>query len=118
MALLDGGLQQMFGAAFGAVLLDGRHYHKTTSTLPNGDASAPVTKVQSIKGYREDTKNRRREEGSGNAMRMLVLQTYEGRVIDRVVRGDVVQLDGLRLVVDDVDEDAAHAGWMLTGAPE
>jgi hypothetical protein len=117
MGLLDGGLQRMFGAAFGTVLLDGRHYHKTESRVEaNGDVAAPVTKVQSIKGYRETT-NRRREEGASSAMRILVLQTYEGRQIDPIVRGDDVMLDGVRMTVGDIDEDPAHTHWVLTGAP-
>lgn len=117
MGLLDGGLQQMFGAAFGTVLLEGRHYHKTESRpAANGDVQAPVTKVQSIHGYRE-TSNRLRVEGSSSAMRLLVLQTYQGRVLNPIVRGDDVLLDGVRMTVGDVDEDPAHTHWLLTGAP-
>jgi hypothetical protein len=119
MGLLDGGLQQMFGAAFGTLLLEGRHYRYTESRAPNGDVSAPLTKVQSVRGYRETTRNRRSgDEGSGDAIRFLVLQTYDGRVIDPVQRGDVVAIDGLRIRVADSDEDAAHTHWLIEGTPE
>lgn len=120
MGLLDGGLQAMFGAAFGTLLLEGRHYHVTESRpASDGDVDAPVTKVQSVKGYREVTRNRRNgDEGTGNAMRLLILQTYDGRVIDPIRRGDVIAIDGLRLRVGDTDEDAAHTHWLVEGAPE
>jgi hypothetical protein len=119
MGLLDGDLQQMFGAAFGGLLLEGRHYHNTEARLANGDATATVTKVQSVRGYRDVTRNRRQgDEGAADTVRMLVLQTYDGQVLTPIVRGDVVQMDGVRMTIGDVDEDPAHTHWLLSGAPE
>jgi hypothetical protein len=119
MGMLDGGLQQMFGAAFGTLLLSGRHYHRTETRNDAGDVTGTVTKVQDIHGYREITSNRRLgDQGSGNTLRMLVLQTYNGRALDPIARGDVLALDGLRMVVGDWDEDPAHTHWLVNGAPE
>lgn len=119
MGMLDGGLQQMFGAAFGTLLLEGRHYHVTEDRSDNGDVSAAVTKAQSVRGYREVRSNRRSgDEGASNAYRFLILQTYEGKVIDPLARGDVLAIDGARVVIGDLDEDAAHTHWLVSGSPE
>lgn len=120
MGLLDGDLQRMFGAAFGSLLLEGRHYHNTQTRSANGDVGATVTKVQPFKGYRETTVTARRgDEGSASTMRMLVLQSYEGKPLDPIEPGDVLALDGVRMVVGQpVVEDAAHTHWVAEGAPE
>jgi hypothetical protein len=117
MGLLDGDLQAMFGAAFGGLLLEGRHYHKTETRADNGDVTATVTKVQSVSGYREVTRNRRGgDEPSTRTMRFLVLQTYQGRVLNELARGDELALDGLRIVIGDIDTDPAHAAWIVEAA--
>lgn len=119
MGLLDGGLQQMFGAAFGTLLLEGRHYHLTETRASNGDVTATVTKVQSIHGYREVTRDRRNgDEGAGQSYRFLILQTFDGRVIQPIARGDLIALDGLRVRLGSSDEDAAHTHWLVEGTPE
>lgn len=120
MGLLDGDLQRMFGAAFGTLLLEGRHYHKTKTPAENGDMSATVTKVQAFRGYRDNTMTARRgDEGNAKTVRVLVLQSYDGRPLDPIVPGDVLKLDGLTITVGNpVVEDAAHTHWVCEAAPE
>ena len=113
MGLLDGELQKMFGAAFGTILLDGRHYRKTETRDAKGNVTGTVTQVQTIKGYRETKRTNDQLEKSfaDDAGILLILETYQGRVISPPQRGDVVDLDG-RWVIGDFNEDAAHASWV------
>ena len=113
MGLLDGGLQQAFGAAFGRLLLDGRHSRIVEARDNKGNVTGAVTKVQSVKGFRQAMSQEMREAGyAETAAQLLVMQTYEGRVLDEVLRGDKVTLDG-RWVVGDVHSDPAHTHWVL-----
>ena len=120
MGLLDGGLQTMMGAAFAPQLLEGRHYQRAESRDLKGNASAAVTRVQSIKGYREGMSHAMREAGyPANTARLLILQTYQGRVIAKPNREDRVKLDGVTWVLGDlIDEDAAHVAWRFAATPE
>lgn len=113
MGLLDGELQQMFGAAFGGIVLEGRHYHKMETRAANGDVERTVTKVQSVRGFRAQMSRAMREAGySETSAQLIVLQTYEGRVVDTPVRQDTFALDG-DWVVGNVDTDPAHTHWIL-----
>lgn len=119
MGLLDGGLQQMFGAAFGTLLLEGRHYQNSQTFAANGDVSEVVIKTQSVKGYREITNDRMRALGySDRDARLLILQTYQSRAITAPKRDDIVLMDGLRWVCGDIDEDAAHTHWIIKATRE
>jgi hypothetical protein len=113
VGLLDGDLQQMFGAAFGGVVLEGRHYHKTTTRQPNGDVDSEVTKTQSVRGFRMSMNQAMRDAGyADTSARLIILCTYEGRVLDPLYRGDMVRLDG-DWVVGNIDSDPAHTHWVL-----
>lgn len=118
MGLLDHGLQQMFGAAFSGVLLTGRHYHRTESRDNKGNVTAPITKAQSVRGYRQAMTTALREAGFADATAvLLIMQTFDGRVIDRPMRGDTITLDGL-WVAGNIDEDAAHVAWVVGVTPQ
>lgn len=113
MGLLDGDLQQMFGAAFGGVVLEGRHYHKTKTRALNGDVTAEVTKTQSVRGFRMSMTQGMRDAGySETSARLIVLCTYDGKVIDEFYRDDMVRLDG-DWIVGNIDHDPAHTHWVL-----
>ena len=113
MGLLDGDLQQMFGSAFGGVVLEGRHYHKAKTRAPNGDVTAEVTKAQSVRGFRMSMSQAMRDAGyADTSARLIVLCTNEGAVIDPFARGDLVRLDG-DWIVGNIDHDPAHTHWVL-----
>jgi hypothetical protein len=120
MGLLDGGLQQMFGAAFAPQLLDGRHYKRTETRDNKGNVTGTVARTQSFKGYRENMSKAMRDMGyAPETVVLLILESYQGRVIETPTRGDVAQLDGQRWVLGDlVDEDAAHVAWRFAATPE
>ena len=118
MGMLDGGLQQMFGAAFSGILLEGRHYRKTEARDNKGNVTGTVQKVQSVRGYRQGMTQAMRDAGyADDSAVLLILQTYDGRVIDTPVRGDVISLDG-RWVAGDIDHDAAHVAWAVAATRE
>lgn len=113
MGLLDGGLQQMFGAAFSGILLEGRHYHRVEERNKAGDVTAAVDRVQSIRGYRQTMTQQWRDAGFADAEAvLLIMQTYDGRVITPIERHDRIKLDGT-WVAGNIDEDAAHAAWVV-----
>jgi hypothetical protein len=118
MGMLDGGLQTMFGAAFGGLLLEGRHYRKAEVRDAKGNVTATVQKTQSIKGYRQSMTTAMREAGyADDSALLLILQTYEGRVIDQPLRGETISLDG-RWIAGDIDHDAAHVAWVVAASRE
>lgn len=120
MGLLDGGLQQMFGAAFAPQLLDGRHYKRTEERDVKGNVTATVTKVQSFKGYRQVNAKILRDLGyAPTTAVLLILQVYEGRQIDKPQAKETAKLDGITWVLGDlIDEDAAHVSWLFAATPE
>lgn len=120
MGLLDGGLQQMFGAAFAPQLLDGRHYKRVESRDAKGNVTSTITRVQSFKGYREGMTKAMRDAGyDPTTATILMLQTYEGRIIEKPLREETVKLDGVMWVLGDlIDEDAAHVAWRFAATPE
>lgn len=119
MGLLDGGLQQTFGAAFASVMLDARHYHKRTDVAGNGDVSRPVIVTQTVKGYAETRSDRLRELGyTDKEARLIVMQTYQGRVVQQPVKNDVILLNGVRWIVGESEADGASAAWLIRAARE
>jgi hypothetical protein len=120
MGLLDGGLQQMFGAAFAPQLLDGRHYKSVETRDTKGNVTSAVTKVQSFKGYRQSMSKAMREAGyAPDTGVLLVLQVFEGRQLVRPNRNETALLDGTTWVVGDlIDEDAAHVAWVFAVTPQ
>jgi len=114
MGLLDGDLQQMFGAAFGGVVLDGRHYHRTEERAVNGDVTSTVDKVQSVRGFRSRMTQAMREQGyADTSAQLIILQTYDGRVLSEPARGDRFKLDG-NWVAGNIETDPAHTHWIIS----
>ncbi len=120
MGLLDGSLRQMFGAAFGTVLLNGSHFARTETVATNGDVTSVLATVaQPVKGYREQTTDRMRELGyTDSEARLLILQTYGGAIVTAPNRDDVIDLDGVRWICGDIGEDAAHTHWTIRATRE
>lgn len=115
MGLLDGDLQQMFGDAFGDLLLEGRHYVRGEPGRDGkGNVTPGVTRVQSVKGYRQNMSTRMREDlgYTDDSAVLLILQTYQGRVIERPARGQRIVLDG-DWIAGNVDEDPAHTHYII-----
>ena len=108
---LEGGLQQMFGAAFGGILLDGRHYSRVETRDDGGNVTSAVRKVQSVKGYRQSMTQAMRDAGyADTSAQLVIMQTYDGRVLDPIARGDKITLDG-KWVIGNISPDPAHATW-------
>jgi hypothetical protein len=119
MGLLDGGLQQMFGAAFAPQLLEGRHYRRAEVRDNKGNVTATVTQAQSFRGYRQGMTKAMVAAGyAPNTAVLLVLQVYEGQPIPAPKRGETVRLDGTDWILGDlIDEDAAHVSWLFAVTP-
>ena len=120
MGLLDGGLQQMFGAAFAPQLLEGRHYRRAETRDDKGNVTSAITKVQSFRGYRQDMSQRMRDDlgDPPQTSVLLILQTYEGAVIGKPQRNEHVRLDSADWVLGDlISEDAAHVAWIFAATP-
>lgn len=118
MGLLDGGLQAVFGAAFAGVYLDGRHYQKAKSFDTKGNATGAVTKVQSVKGYRERKTDAMRAAGfADNESLLMILQTYDGLPIEKPKRESLIALDG-RWIVGDIEADPANVYWAIRATRE
>lgn len=115
---LDGGIQAEFGAIFGAVYLDARHYRRVKTSAANGDVTGTVEKVQSVKACRDTTTDRMRSElaFTDKDARIFMLQTYDGRAVDAPRREDRIRLDGVDWMVGDVDEDVGKSHWIIRGA--
>jgi hypothetical protein len=114
MGVLDGGLQAIFGAAFSAVYLDGRHYQKAKAFDTGGNATGTVIKVQSVKGYRERITDAMRAAGfADNESLLMILQTFDGLPIEKPLRTSVILLEGQRWIVGDIDEDPAHVYFAI-----
>lgn len=114
MGLLDGDLQQMFGGALAPLLLEGRHYHKQQEKIANGDMSRTIIKTQGVKAFRETTNSQRRpQEFTDKDARLIVLQTYDGRVIDAPVESDEIKLEGTTWTCGRIVADAANTHWVI-----
>lgn len=118
MGLLDGGIQAEFGAAFGAVYLDARHYRRKQTAADNGDITGTVEKVQSVKACRDTTSDRMRADlgFTDKDARLFVLQAYNGRAVDAPGKEDRIRLEGVDWIVGDVDEDVARSHWIIRAA--
>lgn len=112
-ALLNGGLQAVFGAAFGAVYLPG--YLLRTTLTDDGEGSYTTSHaVHAIKGQVDQASERmRRAEGyTDGDMRIIVLQsgvTVEPNTDDlAILGGKVWALSGIQA-------DPAITHWEMTG---
>lgn len=112
-ALLNGGLQAVFGAAFGAVYLPG--YLLRTTLADDGEGGYAVSHaVHSIKGQVDQASERmRRGDGyTDGDMRVIVLQsgvTVEPNTDDLTVLGGKVW------VLSGIQADPAITHWEMTG---
>lgn len=112
-ALLNGGLQAVFGAAFGAVYLPG--YLLRTTLTDDGEGGYAVSHaVHSIKGQVDQASERmRRADGyTDGDMRVIVLQsgvTVEPNTDDLTVLGGKVW------VLSGIQADPAITHWEMTG---
>ena len=115
MGLLDGGLQSVFGQAFGSLYLSGT-LHRVTRTEDSGGSvtrsySDTVVKVQidslteamrSAGGYTE------------RDVRLIVLQRGIGAAPST---DDQITAGGRRFNVSNISEDPARSYWFMIGSP-
>lgn len=117
MGLLDGGLANVFGAAFGAVYLPATLHRYTQPELDDGgspvDGSGGWTNIACRAQRDAATERMRRAEGfSESDVRLLVLAaSFSGGIST----DDEVTVAGTRYAIESVDMDPAGAYWELRG---
>jgi hypothetical protein len=113
MALLDGSLRAVFGAALAPLLLDGTLHVVAKDAdgrviLPPSFADVPV------KGHRDEAGDKQRADWSipHRAVRLIVLQA--GVPAEPTTDDEISLADG-RWRIGTVERDPAGAAWILTG---
>lgn len=114
MALLDGGLQSIFGAAFGTIYLDGSLIRVTTTDDGTGSLTESAT-ASAIKGQLDAVTEKMRQSAgyTDGDMRIIVLQSgvsIEPDTDDRIVLG------GKAWSIADIEADPAQTHWVMRGS--
>lgn len=113
MALLDGGLQAVFGAAFGTIYLSGTLHRQTRTEGYNGDVS--VTWADSPIRYQPDriTEAMRQAEGfTDKDAAFIILQAG----VAEPNTDDEFTASG-RWAIKSVDADPANTHWIIRASP-
>jgi hypothetical protein len=114
MALLDGGLQNIFGAAFGAIYLDGTLIRVTKTDDGEGGWSEAFA-AHPIKGQVDAVTERMRQSAgyTDGDMRIIVLQAgspVQPVTDDRVILGNSIW------DVAGIEADPANTHWQMRGS--
>jgi len=115
MALLDGSLRAVFGAAFAPLLLDGV-LHVVVKDADGGVILPPTFADVPVKGHRDEADDKQRADWGvpDRAVRLIVLQAG---VAAAPTLDDEITLAGSRWRIGTVERDPAGAVWILTGEP-
>lgn len=125
MGLLDGGLQAVFGAAFGPMFLDGT-LHTMTETPDGQGGYTSVNADVPIKVMVETYSQQYRQRNSipVNDVRLIVLQLGTGSAIPEITLSSEITVNGIqgnpsiRYTLHDREQDPARAAWTLQGRPK
>ncbi len=116
MGLLDGGLQSVFGAAFGSIYLDGSLIRVTLVDDGEGGGSE-ITETHPIKGQVDAVTERMRQSAgyTDGDMRIIVLQAGLGF---RPNTDDRITLGGRNWAIADIEADPANTHWIARGSAQ
>lgn len=120
MALLDGGLQSVFGAAFGTIYLSGTLHRQTRTEADNGDVS--VTWADAPMKYQPDriTEAMRQADGfTDKDAAFLILQSGQAPINDDdefTAKASPAE-PARRWAVKSNDSDPAGTHWVVRASP-
>lgn len=113
--LLDGGLQGVFGAAFGGIYLDATLHRKGLVFASDGGVSSPGDSDEPVKAhFASVTEAMRQAEGySERDVALLILQSG---VSAAPTTDDAITLSGQRwAIAGPITEDPARTHWLVRG---
>ncbi len=120
MGVLDGGLQAVFGAAFGGLYLDGWLHRASRTHEANGDLSTSYgderVKVQ-VDRLTQGQRSAAGDSYTDKDARILVLQVGLLGPVSRPSTDDQVTAGGVRWVVSGIASDPANTYWDMRGTP-
>jgi hypothetical protein len=119
MGILDGGLQSIFGAAFGGIYSDGTLY--VIERVENEDGGfTPYERRKAIKGQVDAcTEAMRQQAGyTERDARLMVLQIDQHACpVARPTTDAQITLGGTRWAVGSVEADPANTHWIIRATP-
>lgn len=121
MALLDGGLQAVFGAAFAGHFLDARLFRPIRVDAENGDVTVTdaLPAGEPVKVQKESVTERMRsfERYTARSMRMIILQVGPDGVVARPNTDAEVSVGTERWKLSDVSSDPGNTHWEALANP-
>lgn len=115
MTLISGGLQAVFGAAFGALYADGV-LHRTTTADDGADSFTASTTDVPIKVLVESLSDRDRAV-AGLPRTAVTLNVLAAGLGTAIALDDSITVGNASYRVIQVDTDAAQASYALIGVP-
>lgn len=115
MALLDGGLRAVFGAAFGGIYLDATLHRQGLTFGTGGDVSAPSDTDEAVKAHFDAITEAMRQAQGYSEQDVAILILQEG-VTAAPTTDDEITLSGQRWkIAGPITEDPARTYWLARG---